>query len=176
MLNMHIGSSSQMYSTSADAPFCVSSTLTFSNAMGSLCDFILGGVLARHPHLRIAYSEGQVGWAPYVLERADKLWKERGREGTFGVDLPEAPSSYIADRVYFCIFDDEVGLANRHRVGMDQITFEVDFPHADTTWPHTKKVATDICTKAGLSPTEVYQLMRGNAIHAFGLARHGINV
>ncbi len=174
VVNMHIGSSSQMFSTSLDAPFCVSSTLTFSNAMGSLCDFILGGVLARHPKLRVAYSEGQVGWAPYVLERADKLWKERGREGVFGVDLPEAPSSYIDGRVFFCIFDDEVGLANRERIGMDQLTFEVDFPHADTTWPHTLKVATDICAKAGLTQDETYKLMRGNAIRAFGLHRYGI--
>lgn len=174
VVNMHIGSSSQMYNTSIDAPFCISSTLTFANAMGSLCDFILGGVLERHQNLKVAYSEGQVGWAPYVLERADKLWHERGREGAFGVDLPSAPSSYIADRVFFCIFDDEVGLANRDRIGMDQLTFEVDFPHADTTWPHTKKVAEDICAKAKLSQEEVYKLMRGNAIKAFGLDRYGI--
>ena len=92
----------------------------------------------------------------------------------FGVNLPDAPSSYIAGRVFFCIFDDEVGLANRDRIGMDQLTFEVDFPHADTTWPHTKKVATDICAKAGLTQPETYQLMRGNAIRAFGLHRSGI--
>ena len=59
--------------TSPDAPFIVSSTLTFSNAMGSMCDYIFSGTLERFPTLKIAYSEGQVGWMPYVLERADKL-------------------------------------------------------------------------------------------------------
>ena len=49
MLCMHIGSSSQMPPTSPDAPFIVSSTLTFQNAMGSMLDFIFSGTLARFP-------------------------------------------------------------------------------------------------------------------------------
>ena len=84
---MHIGSSSKMPATSPDAPFIVSSTLTFSNAMGSMLDFIFSGTLERFPELVIAYSEGQVGWMPYVLERADKLWAERG-DNSFGTSPP----------------------------------------------------------------------------------------
>ena len=173
VVNMHIGSSSRMPSTSPDAPFIVSSTLTFTNAMGSLCDYIFSGTLDRFPNLTLAYSEGQVGWAPYVLERADKLWEERAAN-SFGSSLPHPPSSYVPGRIYFCIFDDEVGLANRDRVGMDQITFEVDYPHADSTFPHTKETAQLICDKAGLNEQERYKLMRGNAIRAYGLGRYGI--
>jgi hypothetical protein len=57
---------------------------------------------------------------------------------------------------------------------MDQICFETDYPHADSTFPRSKQVATEICTKAGLDQDEVYKLVRGNAIHAFGLERFGI--
>src|SRR4029453_1626778 len=171
---MHIGSSSRMPATSPDAPFIVSSTLTFSNAMGSMCDYIFSGVLDRFPTLKLAYSEGQVGWAPYVIERADKLWEERAAN-SFGSSLPHPPSSYIPGRIYFCIFDDEVGLANRDVGGMEQITFEVDYPHADSTFPHTLETAQLICDKAGLDDRERYLLMRGNAIKAFGLGRFGIH-
>ena len=45
MLCMHIGSSSRMPSTSPDAPFIISSTLTFQNAMGSLLDYVFSGTL-----------------------------------------------------------------------------------------------------------------------------------
>jgi len=173
VINMHIGSSSKMPSTSPDAPFIISSTLTFSNAMGSFCDYIFSGTLERFANLKLAYSEGQVGWAPYVIERADKLWAERAAN-SFGSDLPHPPSSYVPGRIYFCIFDDEVGLANRNLVGMEQITFEVDYPHADSTFPHTKETAQLICDKAGLDDTERYQLMRGNAIKLYGLERYGI--
>jgi predicted TIM-barrel fold metal-dependent hydrolase len=170
---LHIGSSSRMPGTSPDAPFIISSTLTFANAMGSLLDFIFSGTLERFGQLKLAYSEGQVGWMPYVFERADKLWAERS-DNDFGTSLPKKPSAYIPGRVYGCIFDDETGLEMRHRIGMDQICFETDYPHADSTFPHSEKVAGDICAQAGLDEAETYKLLRGNAITAFGLERFGI--
>jgi predicted TIM-barrel fold metal-dependent hydrolase len=170
---MHIGSSSRMPATSPDAPFIVSSTLTFQNAMGSMLDYIFSGTLERFRTMKIAYSEGQVGWMPYVIERADKLWAERSAN-SFGTTLPNPPSSYIPDRIYGCIFDDEIGLRNRDIIGIDQICFETDYPHADSTFPHSKKVAADICAQAGLNQEETYKLLRGNAIKAFGLERWGI--
>jgi predicted TIM-barrel fold metal-dependent hydrolase len=170
---MHIGSSSKMPSTAPDAPFIISSTLTFQNAMGSLCDYLFSGTLVRFPTLTIAYSEGQVGWMPYIIERADKLWEERSGN-SFGTTLPEPPSSYIPGRVYGCIFDDQTGLRNRDVVGMDQICFETDYPHADSTFPHSKETLGKIAEEAGLSDEELYKLARGNAIKAFGLERFGI--
>ena len=55
---------------------------------------------------------------------------------------------------------------------MDQITFEVDFPHADSTFPHTKKVAEDIIARAKLNKTEVQKLFRGNAIKLYHLDKY----
>jgi hypothetical protein len=143
--------------------------------MGSLCDYLFSGTLAKYPKLTIAYSEGQVGWMPYILERADKLWEERS-DNSFGTSLKVPPSSFIPNRVYGCIFDDAVGLRERNAIGMSQICFETDYPHADSTWPHSKEVLTKLCAQAGLSDDEVYLLARGNAIRAFGLERFGITV
>ena len=173
IINMHIGSSSKMPSTSPDAPFIVSSVLTFQNAMGSLVDYLFSGVFDRFPGMKIAYAEGQVGWMPYVLERADKLWEERS-DNAFGTNLKKPPSSYVPGHIWGCVFDDETGMSNRHVIGMDQICFEVDYPHADSTFPTSKDVATRICEKAGLNDEETYKFLRGNAIEAYGLQRFGI--
>ncbi|ADP80908.1 amidohydrolase family protein [Pseudofrankia inefficax] len=170
---MHIGSSSKMPTTTPDAPWIVSSTLTFQNGLNSLVDFIFSGILERYPRLRIAYSEAQVGWMPYVLERADKLWAERS-DNSFGHALPRKPSEYIAGRVYGCIFDDETGLRNRDVIGVDQICFETDYPHADSTFPHSRAVLAGIAQQAELTPEELYKLARGNAIQLFDLGRHGL--
>ena len=171
---MHIGSSSSMPTTSPDAPFIVSSVLDWQNACGSLTDYIFSLTLHRFPGLKLAYSEGQVGWMPYLLERADKKWEEfHGEE--FGNPLPEPPSSYIPGRVFGCIFEDETGLYNRHAIGMDQICFETDYPHAQATWPNTAQQLAKQCERAGLNDDEIYKLARGNAINAFGLQRFGIN-
>ena len=75
-VNMHIGSSSRVPATSPDAPVAVAASLSFNNSMASLCDFLFSGVLVRFPNLTLAYSEGQIGWLPYVLERVDDVWKE----------------------------------------------------------------------------------------------------
>jgi len=172
VINMHIGSSSKMPSTSPDSPFIVSSILTFQNAMGSMVDWIISGTFARFPALRIAYSEGQAGWVPYVLERADKLWEERVADETFGSVLPDPPSSYVAGHIWFCLFDDEVGLLNRDIIGMNQLTFEVDYPHADSTFPHTEETANKIVQKSGLNEAETYKLLRGNAIELYHLDKY----
>ena len=162
VLCMHIGSGSRMPSTSPDAPPAVPSTLTFNNAMGSLADWLFSGAFIRYPDIKIAYSEGQIGWIPYILERADVVWEHnRGWNRVWGV-IPEPPSSYFADHVYGCFFDDRFGLANLDAIGVDNVTFETDYPHSDSTWPHTKEVAEKLCE--GLSDEVIYKIMRGNAI------------
>ena len=80
----------------------------------------------------------------------------------------------MAGRVYGCIFDDLHGLASRDTIGMGQIMFETDYPHSDSTFPHSRETAEKIAAEAGLTEHEASQLVRGNAIECFGLARIGI--
>ncbi len=171
---MHIGSSSRMPTTAPDAPMIVGMALDWQNAVGSLTDYLMSGTLERFGNLKVAYSEGQVGWMPYILERIDKVWAEfNGEEFSNTVTVP--PSTLARGRVFGCIFDDETGLRNREAIGMDQICFETDYPHSQSTWPGSKDHLERLCAKAGLSENERFKLARGNAISAFGLDRFGIN-
>lgn len=170
-ITMHIGSSSSMPTTSPDAPLGVSMALSAQNAQGSLIDWLLSGTLERFPALKIVYAESQIGWMPYLLERADIVW----RDGVGAIDLPRPPSSYVPGRVYGCIFDDQHGLDSRDAVGMGSILFETDYPHADGTWPESQAVAHRLCVTAGMGADEIYAFLRGNAIAAFGLDRFGVS-
>src|SRR5438445_606220 len=143
VINMHIGSSSKMPSTSPDAPAAVGSTLTYMNAAMSLTDWLMSGTFERFPNLTLAYSEGQIGWIPYVLERADKVWEDNRAWGGVADKVKKPPSQYYREHVYGCFFDDPHGLRSLEDMGVDNITFETDYPHSDSTWPHTKKVAED---------------------------------
>jgi hypothetical protein len=69
--------------------------------------------------------------------------------------------------VYCCFFRDAFGIDVIDRIGVDNITFETDYPHTDTTWPDTKKIATEMLL--GVPDTIVYKLLRGNAIKMLGL-------
>jgi predicted TIM-barrel fold metal-dependent hydrolase len=164
---MHIGSSSKMPATSADAPVAVAATLSFGNAMSSLADFLFSGVLVRFPELKLAYSEGQIGWIPYILERADDVWLEHRAWGGVRDIVPEPPSTYYYRQVFGCFFRDRHGIESLRTVGVDNTTFETDYPHTDSTWPHTKKVAQELM--AGLPDDVVYKLVRGNAIRMLEL-------
>jgi predicted TIM-barrel fold metal-dependent hydrolase len=170
-VSMHIGSSSSMPSTSADAPLATSMSLYAQNAQGSLCDWVFSGTLQRFPDLTIAYAESQVGWMPFQLERMDAVW----RDGRGGVDdVTVAPSEQVHGRVYGCVFDDLHGLINRDAVGLDHILFETDYPHSDGTFPHSRKIAHELFVAAGMDAEACYKVLRGNAIEAYGLQRFGI--
>ena len=81
--------------------------------------------------------------------------------------VPEPPSSYYYKHVFGCFFKDRHGLESLHRIGVDNVTFETDYPHTDSTWPHTKELATKMVE--GLSDDVVYKIMRGNAIRMLSL-------
>jgi predicted TIM-barrel fold metal-dependent hydrolase len=159
---MHIGSSSQMPATSPDAPPAVAATLSFGNAMSSLCDFLFSGILVRHPDLRLAYSEGQIGWLPYILERADDVWQDHRAWGGVRDLVPEPPSTYWHRQIYGCFFRDHHGLESLHRIGEDNVTFETDYPHTDSTWPDTRKIFAE--QVEGLDDALVEKIGRTNAI------------
>jgi len=167
VINMHIGSSSKMPSTSTDAPAAVGSTLTFGNAMASMADWLFSGWLAKLPNLKLAYSEGQIGWIPYILERADKVWEENRGWGGVSDIVKEPPSTYYYRQIYGCFFDDEYGLDNIEKCGVNNLCFETDYPHSDSTWPHSKEVG--IKLMGHLPPDVVRKLVRGNAIEMLQL-------
>ena len=167
VVNMHIGSSSKMPATSPDAPVAVAATLSFNNAMGSLADFLFSGVLIKFPTLRLAYSEGQIGWLPYILERADAVWEDHRAWGGVADTIPEPPSTYFHRQVWGCFFKDFHGLRSLDVIGEDKVTFETDYPHTDSTWPDTREIAGRMM--AGLTPEVIDKVVRGNAIHLYGL-------
>ncbi|CUU57943.1 hypothetical protein Ga0074812_115145 [Parafrankia irregularis] len=74
---------------------------------------------------------------PYLLERMDLVWKG----GVGGIDLPRPPSSYIAGRVFGCLFDDQHGLVSRPSVGMDNILFETEPPQRGGRHPERRRRA-----------------------------------
>lgn len=132
-----------------------------------MMDFLFSGVLVKFPRLKLAYSEGQMGWIPYALERADDVWEEHRAWGGVKDLIPEPPSTYYYRQIFCCFFRDRHGIEAIKTVGEDNATFETDYPHVDSTWPHTKQVAEEHVV--GLSDEVTYKLLRGNAIRMLEL-------
>lgn len=162
VINMHIGSSSTMPATSPDAPAAVQATLSFNNGMASMADWIFSGILPRYPDLKLAYSEAQMGWIPYALERAHNVWKEFRGWAFDPAIVSEPPEYYFRRQVYACFFRDDFGLKNITDIGVDNIVFETDYPHSDSTWPDTEQFVRDMAVD--LDDETLYKIVRGNAI------------
>jgi predicted TIM-barrel fold metal-dependent hydrolase len=132
---LHIGSSSTMIELN-DAPIDVMVTLTPMNAMQAAANIIWSPTLKRFPDLKFALSEGGIGWLPYFLERIDYVY-ERHRFWTgqqFGDMLPSQKAREVFT---FCFIDDKAGVATRDLIGVDNLTWECDYPHSDSSWPNS---------------------------------------
>ena len=112
---MHIGSSSTNPAASPDAPEGVGGTLAFNNSMASLADWLFSGKLIQFPKLKLAYSEGQIGWIPYALERADTVWEQHDSWQHSKELIPEPPSTYYYGRIFGCFTADRHGLHSLDR-------------------------------------------------------------
>jgi len=161
---MHIGSSSQLVITSPDAPADVMITLQPMNLVQCATDLVWSGIFLRFPDLKIALSEGGIGWIPYFLERIDRTY-DRHRAWT-GQDLKgHVPSELFKEHVITCFIDDPVGVRNREQIGIDMITWECDYPHSDAAWPDAPEgLEVEL---AGLSDADVNAITHENAIRLF---------
>jgi len=166
---MHIGSSSRMPSTSKDAPVAVSTAAMAVNSAMSMLDWLFSGVFDRFTRLKICYVESQVGWVPYFLERADRVWDHnRGWNEVRGSVL-DPPSSYFRDHIFCSFFHDPHGLRCLDEIGEDNVMFETDYPHSDTNWPNSRAVGAAMV--AELTPDQQEKVLHGNASRLFGLTR-----
>ena len=166
VINMHIGSSSQEPSTSDDMPGVLHGSFTMLNTFLALNDWLFCGVFDRFPNLKIVFSEGQIGWIPFVLERADNLYRSGGGWGE-SVVIKDLPSGYYYDHIFGCFFDDKHGIDSLDIVGENNVMFESDYPHQDSNWPRTHEAASR--QLAHLSANQIEKIVRGNAISLYRL-------
>jgi predicted TIM-barrel fold metal-dependent hydrolase len=125
-----------------DSPFAVAITLFSTNLMWTTVDLLFSGKLQKFPDLQFSLAEGGIGWVPYILERSDYVWEHHRYYQP--IDFDTRPSDLFRSHFWVCFIDDVHGLQNRHTVGVDRITLEIDFPHSDSNWPNSRKRATEV--------------------------------
>jgi predicted TIM-barrel fold metal-dependent hydrolase len=136
---LHIGSSSQIIVTAADAPFDVTATLQPMNIVQAAADLVWSPVLRKYPRLKIALSEGGVGWLPYFLDKIDLVYRKQS-EWT-GQDYGDSlPSDVFREQIITCSLDDQVTSDVAQRAGTANMTWECDYPHSDSDWPVSPEV------------------------------------
>lgn len=139
-INLHIGTGNTSPHPSMESPIeAWIATMPMAVAFGA-ADWMNLAALQRYP-LRIALSESGIGWIPYLTERADYT-HEQHRAWTHSDTYFEGlkPSEVFARHFTSCFIDDAYGLENLHRIGEDNVCYEVDYPHSDAPWPNAPEV------------------------------------
>jgi predicted TIM-barrel fold metal-dependent hydrolase len=161
---LHIGSSSSLLLTASDAPADVMISITPMNSFLALNDLMWTSIFKKFPRIKIAMSEGGIGWIPYALERMDYVYEHH--HSWTGADFGgRRPSDVYRDHIVTCFIDDASGLELRHRVGVDSITWECDYPHSDSTWPHSPELLGK--SLSGIPDDEVDKMTHLNAMRVF---------
>jgi predicted TIM-barrel fold metal-dependent hydrolase len=164
---LHIGSSSGVKLPSIEAPFTTMMNLQPTAVMDTAADLLWSRVIREFPNIRFALSEGSIGWIPYLLERADYVFENHSR--WTGSDMGgKLPSEVFREHFLACFIVDEAGLRLLDLIGEDIVCVESDYPHSDSTWPHTPERLARGLAGAGISPEAVAKITHRNAMDHFG--------
>jgi hypothetical protein len=112
---MHFGSGGFPPQIAPEAPFAVMITLMGTTSMTACTDLLFSPAFHRHPNLKVAFSEGGVGWMPYLIERADYVWRKHKYYQNIHPTI--APSELFRRNISGCFIEDEAGVEEplRHR-------------------------------------------------------------
>jgi predicted TIM-barrel fold metal-dependent hydrolase len=139
VVSLHVGSSG-MPDMPTDSPLVALGATLFGQMSLSACaEWVWSGLPVRYPGINIAMSEGGIGWVAMLLDRLDNIVDRSG----YGRDYDPSgllPAEVLARNFWFCTIDDPSTIDTRHRIGIDHIMVEVDYPHGDSTWPDTQEV------------------------------------
>ena len=161
VVSIHLGSSGQLSVTAPDAPVDVMITLQPMNICQAAADLLWSRVIKEFPGIRFALSEGGTGWIPYFLDRVDRTYDmhHRWTGQDFGGKLP---SEVFREHFLTCFISDPIGLRLREFIGLDNIAWECDYPHSDSSWPHAPEELATVA--ADVPATELDKISYQNAM------------
>jgi predicted TIM-barrel fold metal-dependent hydrolase len=139
--------------------------MTKMEMAGPLADLVFGGVLQRHPELRVISVEAYIGWLPFVAEYVDHVYAVHRYWNDLG--LAERPSAYLRRQVFATFIDDPVGIRERHAIGVDNVMWSSDYPHGESTFPASRAHVERIF--AGVPADETRKMVYENARRLFGM-------
>lgn len=135
----------------------------------SLADMIFSGVFDRHPSLRVGSIEHELGWIPFFLDRLDYTYTQRqGNARYYRFRTAELPSDFFRRNVFCSFQDDDLGIRERYTIGIDGITWGSDYPHTESTFPHSRQIMGK--RLGGLPPDEQQKIVASNTASLYGFA------
>ena len=137
-------------------------------AQKTLAAMIFGGVFQRFPQLRVVSAENDAGWAPYLMERMDYVFSRGLPASPFSISGgTETPSDFFRRNVYATFMRDRSGVLAREQIGVERLMWASDFPHFDSTWPHSQEMIDNYLFK-DVPEADKRRILADNAVELYG--------
>jgi len=150
---LHIGQGMDAINMGPDLSF--DNYMVLSTQVSVLCvqDLIWGPAMRKYPKLKFAFSEGGIGWIPFLMDRIDRHYvNQRWLGQDFGGKMP---SEVFREHSLACFIADPTSLKLYKEIGIDIIAFETDYPHSDSLWPDAPEYLLEQCNGAGMSDEDI---------------------
>ncbi len=140
VISLHVGSSG-MYELPANSPMLqLGATMFGQLSLAACAEWLWSEYPLKHPNLKIAMSEGGIGWVAMLMDRLDNIVDRSG----YGMGWDIRPADVLKRNFWFCTLDDPGTIDTRYRIGLENICFETDYPHGDGTWPNSQDLITEV--------------------------------
>jgi predicted TIM-barrel fold metal-dependent hydrolase len=138
----------------------------------SLANLIFSGVFERFPRLKVVSAEHELAWAAHFLRAMDYLYTQRARRAEWPRFRGDAlPSDFFHRNVFLSFQEDALGIRLRDLIGVDNLMWGSDYPHAESTFPRSRAILTR--TLARVPEEEAAKIVAGNAnrVYGFGVSK-----
>ncbi len=131
-------------------------------AVGSFC---AGGILERHPKLRVAFLEGNCSWLPWLMYRLDEHWEQMG--DVYAPELKMPPSNYFKRQCFASAEADEEPVKYViDYMGNERLVFSTDYPHGDSKFPES----VERFLRVGITDEDKRRILWDNCAYIYGVA------
>ena len=127
--------------------------------------YVLGGILDRHPGLRIGWFEGGVNWVPSAIQDARHIVASFAHLANH--EVQRDPQEYWDDHMAASFMVDPLGLSMVDRIGRDKVMWSTDFPHNESTFGYSRESLADVVRTVG--PDDAPAVVGGNIRRYLGL-------
>jgi hypothetical protein len=140
-------------------------TLSSTMSIFTMVDLLWAPFWDRFPDLKFSLTEGDVGWIPYFLWRAEHVHDRHQGWTKHEFGAHSGPAEVFKRHILCCFINDRIGVKLLDELNIDNVCWESDFPHSDGTWPHAPEELTAVL--AGLSDDVVERVTHANAMRHF---------
>ncbi|HZN12655.1 MAG TPA: amidohydrolase family protein [Acidimicrobiales bacterium] len=140
VVSLHVGSSGMGEYPEGCPGVQLGATLFGQLSLTACAEWLWSGWPVKYPNLKIAMSEGGIGWVAMLIDRLENIIDR----SQYGLGWEMRPADVLRRNFWWCTLDDPSTIDTRDVIGVENVMVECDYPHGDGTWPDTQALIADV--------------------------------